>query len=351
VAPERVGAFAPGRVNLIGEHTDYNGGFALPFAIDAGVSVHAERASGARVEAYARDVGERDAFALTDDTRADGWRAFVRGTVHELRAAGLSVPGARLEIGGDVPRGSGLSSSAALGVSLCLALLALGAGEDAGLSRLEIARLCARVESRWAGVQTGLLDQLASLYGQERFALLIDFSTLRIEAVAVGLGGWRLAVVDSGERHSLATSGYNQRRAECRLASELLGVPSLSEAAPDDLPRLPDPLRSRAAHVLCENARVIATVQALRDGELNAVAALLNASHASLRDLFDVSTEAVERTVEGLLEAGAAGARLIGGGFGGSVLGLFAPSVALPAGALEVRPAAGARVLAAAEPA
>jgi galactokinase len=351
VARERVGAFAPGRVNLIGEHTDYNGGLALPFAIDAGVTVRAKRGDGERVEAYAKDVDQRDAFALTDDARAAGWRAFVRGTVHELRAAGVPVPGARLEIAGDVPRGSGLSSSAALEVSLCLALLALGAGEDTVLSRIEIARLCARVESRWAGVQTGLLDQLASLYGQEQFALLIDFSTLRIEAVALVLGGWRLAVVDSGERHSLVSSGYNQRRAECQLASELLGVPWLSEAAPDDLPRLPEPLRSRAAHVLSENARVVAAVTALRDGELSTLAGLLTASHASLRDLFEVSTEAVERTVAGLLQAGAAGARLIGGGFGGSVLGLFAPSVALPAGALEVRPAAGARMLAAAEPA
>jgi galactokinase len=345
VARERVAAFAPGRVNLIGEHTDYNGGLALPFAIDAGVTVRAERASDPRVEAYAADVDERDSFALTDDEAADGWRAFVRGIVHELRAAGVPVAGARLEIRGDVPRGSGLSSSAALEVALCLALIALG-GEQAALSRLEIARLCARVESRWAGVQTGLLDQLASLFGQKRAALLIDFSTLRIEAVALALAGWRLVVIDSGQRHTLASSGYNQRRAECQLASELLGVPWLSEAAPDDLPRLPEPLRARAEHVLSENLRVVAAVQALRDGELRELAALLNASHASLRDRFDVSTDAVERTVAGLLQAGAAGARLIGGGFGGSVLGLFPPSVALPAKTLEVRPATGARLLA-----
>ncbi|HEV2980938.1 MAG TPA: galactokinase [Solirubrobacteraceae bacterium] len=346
MARERVAAFAPGRVNLIGEHTDYNGGLALPFAIDAGVTVRAERASEPRVEAYAADVDERDAFALTDDGAAVGWRAFVRGVVHELRATGVPVAGARLEIGGDVPRGSGLSSSAALEVSLCLALIALG-GAQAALSRLEIARLCARVESRWAGVQTGLLDQLASLCGQERAALLIDFSTLRIEAVAVALAGWRLVVIDSGQRHTLASSGYNQRRAECQLASELLGVPWLSEAAPDDLPRLPEPLRARAEHVLSENQRVVAAVQALRDGELGELASLLNASHASLRDRFDVSTDAVERTVAGLLQAGAAGARLIGGGFGGSVLGLFPPSVTLPGATLEVRPAAGARLLAA----
>jgi galactokinase len=346
VARDRVVAFAPGRVNLIGEHTDYNGGLALPFAIAAGVSVRAERLGEPRIEAYARDLDERDEFALTDFAPADGWRAFVRGIVHELQAAGVPVVGARLLISGDVPRGGGLSSSAALEVALCLALLALGDREDEMPPRIEIARLCARVESRWAGAQTGLLDQLASLYGQEHAALLIDFSTLRIEAVALSLGGWRLVVVDSGERHSLASSGYNKRRAECRLASELLGVPSLSEAAPDDLSRLPEPLRRRAEHVLLENQRVLAGAQALCDGEPRALASLLNASHASLRDLFEVSSEAVERTVGDLLQAGAAGARLIGGGFGGSVLGLFAPSVALPVGTLEVRPAAGARLLA-----
>jgi galactokinase len=350
VAAERVAAFAPGRVNLIGEHTDYNGGLALPFAIAAGVTVRAERAGGPLVEAYAKDVDERDAFAPSDTASASGWRAFVRGIVYELSAAGVPVEGAALEISGDVPRGSGLSSSAALEVALCLALMALG-GAAAALSRIEVAKLCARVESRWAGVQTGLLDQLASLYGQARAALLIDFSTLRIEAVGLRLAGWRLVVVDSGERHSLASSGYNQRRAECQLASELLGVPWLSEAAPDDLPRLPEPLRSRAEHVLSENQRVVAAVQALRDGDLDALAALLNASHASLRDRFEVSTDAVERTVASLLQAGAAGARLIGGGFGGSVLGLFAPALALPAGTLDVRPAAGARLLVAPAPA
>jgi galactokinase len=345
VPRERVVAFAPGRVNLIGEHTDYNGGLALPFAIDAGATVAAQPIGEPRVEAYARDLDEHDAFALGDKTRAAGWRAFLRGVVHELQLAGLPVAGVRLQLSGDVPRGSGLSSSAALEVALSLALLALGGGE-AALSRIEIARLCARVESQWAGVQTGLLDQLASLYGQPHAALLIDFSELRIEAVPLRLDGWRLAVVDSGERHSLASSGYNQRRAECRQAAELLGVPLLSEAAVDDLALLPEPLRSRAEHVLSENQRVLAAVRAVRDGELGALAALLNASHASLRDRFEVSTDAVERTVAQLLEAGAAGARLIGGGFGGAVLGLFAPSAAMPAHTLEVRPAAGARLLA-----
>jgi galactokinase len=345
VARERAASFAPGRVNLIGEHTDYNGGLALPFAIGAGVTVRAERLGEPRIEACALDLGERDAFALADQARRDAWRAFVRGVVHELQDARYPPPGAHLEIEGDVPRGGGLSSSAALEVSLCLALLALQ-GREAAMQKLQIAQLCSRVESRWVGAQTGLLDQIASLFGQRDAALLIDFADLRIEPVALRLGGWRLVTLDSGERHALAGSAYNQRRAECQSACELLGVRALSEAAAEDVQRLPEPLRARAEHVLSENERVLAAVRVLREGELAELAALLNASHASLRDRFEVSTDAVERTVRGLLAAGAAGARLIGGGFGGSVLALFAPGVAPPAGALEVRPGPGARVLA-----
>ena len=349
---ERSGAFAPGRVNLIGEHTDYNDGLALPFAITAGVTVRAE-AGGAcspdRIAAYARDLGESDEFALANPPRAGGWRSYVRGTVAELGRAGFPLIGAQLEIAGDVPPGAGLSSSAALEVALALALIALASehhGEPPGeLDRTAIARLCARVESEWVGAQTGLLDQLASLYGAAEKAMWIDFHTLRIHEVPLALGGWRLAVVDSGERHAHASSGYNLRRAECRAACELLGVSSLREAEPQQVERLPEPLRARVQHVSGENERVIAAVAALRAGDLAGLGALLNASHESLRVRYEVSTAAVERTVQALLHHGATGARMIGGGFGGSVLGLFAPGTSLPAGAREVRAGAGARVL------
>jgi len=352
VPGERSGAFAPGRVNLIGEHTDYNDGLALPFAITAGVTVRARAGaagSSDRMRAYARDLGESDEFALASPARGDGWRSYVRGTVAELARAGFPLIGAQLEIAGDLPRGAGLSSSAALEVALALALIALASEHRREppdeLDRTALARLCARVEGEWAGAQTGLLDQLASLYGAAEKAVLIDFHTLRIQEVPLALGGWRLAVVDSGERHAHASSGYNLRRAECRRACELLGVPSLREAAPEQVERLPEPLRARAQHVSSENERVTAAVAALRAGEKAELGALLNASHESLRDRYEVSTSAVERTVQALLEEGAAGARMIGGGFGGSVLGLFAPGTSLPAGAREVRAGPGARVL------
>jgi galactokinase len=342
-----VAAFGPGRVNLIGEHTDYNDGLCLPFAIARGVTVHAEGLEGGRVEAHAADLGEDDDFAAADPGRdSEGWRAFVRGTVGELDAAGHVVGGTRLRIAGDVPRGSGLSSSAALSTALALALLALACEDET--DRRALARLCSRVENDWVGAQTGLLDQLAALFGQEGHALRLDCRDLSIEPVALDLRGWTLAVAPSGHEHSHAGSGYNERRAECRAACEALGIASLRDAPADAPDRLPTPLDRRVRHVLSENARVEAAVVALRDGDLESLGALLDASHASLRDDYEVSVEAVERTVARLKEAGAVGARIVGGGFGGSVLALFGPGAAPPAEATVVEPAGCARVLQAA---
>jgi galactokinase len=336
-------AFGPGRVNLIGEHTDYNEGLCLPFAIARGVIVSAESLEAGRIEAHAADLGEDDAFAAAAPPRgAEGWRAFVRGIVAELGARGQPVAGARLEIAGDVPRGSGLSSSAALSTALALALLAL-ADEPEG-DRRELARLCSRVENDWVGAQTGLLDQLAALYGREGHALRLDCRDLSIEPVVLDLRGWTLAVAPSGHEHTHAGSGYNDRRAECRAACEALGIGSLRDAPADAPDRLPAPLDRRVRHVLSENARVEAAVRALRDGDLHALGALLDASHASLRDDYEVSVDAVERTVARLKDAGAVGARIVGGGFGGSVLALFPPDASPPDDALVVEPAGPARV-------
>jgi galactokinase len=331
-------------VNLIGEHTDYNEGLALPFAIAAGVTVRATATADRRIRARALNLDEEDEFALTDPPRAPGWRAFVRGVVAELQRAGFPLVGAELEIGSDLALGAGLSSSAALEVALCLALLALAGAADA--DRTDLALLCARAETDWVGAQTGLLDQLASLYGAPETALLIDFQTLELDPVPLALeGGWRLVLLDSGERHANASSAYNERRAECARACELLGVGSLRATSWDALERLPEPLQRRARHVLGENDRVKDMVSALRAGEPAAAGPLLNASHASLRDQYEVSTAAVERAVAKLLGAGAAGARIVGGGFGGQVLGLFAPGVSAPVHAHEVRASPGAQLL------
>jgi galactokinase len=347
-----VRAFGPGRVNLIGEHTDYNEGLALAFAIAQGVTVTAQtrtRASddGSRVHARALDLDEEDEFELAEvgaPEEARGWRSFVRGTVAELARAGLQPPGAELEIAGDVPQGGGLSSSAALEVGLSLALLALGGNEER-IGRTELAKLCSRVENDWSGAQTGLLDQLTSIYGEAETALRIDFRTLDLEPVELHLGEWKLVTLDSGERRSNASSGYNERREECQQACELLGVKSLRDASWKRVKGLPAPLRARASHVLSDDERVEGAVGALRARDMPALGELLSASHESLRDDFEISTPRVEETVRTMLDAGGAGARLLGGGFGGSVLGLLPPGCTAPPGARQVAPCAGARVL------
>jgi galactokinase len=340
----RIQARGPGRVNLIGEHTDYNGGLALPFAIDRGVTVTAEPADGAEVRARAADLGEEDAFALADPPRGDGWRAFLRGTVAELQAAGHALRPCTLTIEGDLEQGSGLSSSAALEAALCLALLAVAEAPEPE-DRRELARLCSRVENDWVGAETGLLDQLASLCGEAGHAIRIDFASLALEPVALELGDWSLVTLDSGAVHTHASSGYNERRDECRRACRALGIASLREAGPDDLERLEAPLDRRVRHVIEENERVDAMVRALREQDLDAAGRLLDASHASLREDYEASVPEVEATVERLKDAGAAGARMVGGGFGGAVLALLPPGVAGPPGALAVAPGPPARLV------
>ncbi|HEX4689141.1 MAG TPA: galactokinase [Solirubrobacteraceae bacterium] len=340
-------ARGPGRVNLIGEHTDYNDGLALPFAIDRGVTVTIEARNGDEVVARALDAGEEDAFALADPPPSEGWRAFVRGTVAELRGAGHALRPCVLTIEGDLDQGAGLSSSAALEAALSLALLALAGEPDPGRDeRRELARLCSRVENDWVGAETGLLDQLASLCGERGHALRIDFASLELEPVPLELGDWSLITLDSGATHSHAASGYNQRREECRRACRALGIASLREATLGDLGALDDPLlERRARHVLEENDRVDAMVAALHANDLEQAGRLLDASHASLRDLYDASVPEVEATVAALKRAGAAGARMVGGGFGGAVLALLGPGVAGPDGALAVAAGPGARLL------
>jgi galactokinase len=325
MTPHPIRAFAPGRVNLIGEHTDYNDGLCLPFAIELGVTVTAELEAGGEVSAPDLEEGDR----------------FLEGTLAELRGAGVDVPGVRLGVGGDLPQRVGLSSSAALCIALALALYA--AAETDPPRPVRLARLCSRVESEWAGQETGLLDQLASLLGEEGHALRLDMRTLEARPVELDLRGHVLATLDSGSSRSLATSGYNERRAESRRALELLGLESLRDA--DDASGLPAPLDRRVRHVISENERVDEAVAALESGDIAALGPLLNASHASLRDDYEVSVPEVERAVAVCMDAGALGARIMGGGFGGSVLALFPPGAPLPEGAISVRPGPGGRLL------
>ncbi|MGH3994497.1 MAG: galactokinase, partial [Pseudonocardiaceae bacterium] len=311
------------------------------------VTVVARPLAGPEIEAHALDLSEQDSFDLGADIsppqpgRAgapSGWRRFLRGAAAELIREGLEPRPCRLEIAGDVPRGAGLSSSAALSVSLCLALCAVAGAEPPG--RIELARLCSRIERDWCGAETGLLDQLASLFGERGRALRIDMRGPELRTVPLALEGHALATLHSGASRALSASGYNERREECRAACRALGIDSLRDAR--DHQGLPEPLGRRVRHVLSENERVDAMVGALEAAEPGEVGRLLDASHRSLRDDYEVSVPAVERAVELCKEAGALGARVVGGGFGGSVLALFPPGAEPPPGAVGVEPGPGA---------
>jgi galactokinase len=228
-------------------------------------------------------------------------------------------------------------------VALTTALIALSGESE--LDQTELARLCSRIENHWVGTQSGLLDQLASLYGQAGHALRIDFRSLEIEPIGLQLGQHRLVTLDSGQRHANVASGYNRRRAECAEACRLLGVSALRDVPLIRAAELPEPLDRRARHVLTSNARVEAAVVALRDDDLAEVGRLLDAEHASLRDDYEVSTPAVEAAVGRLKRAGALGARIVGGGFGGHVLGLLAAGARAPEGAIQVDPSHGAHIV------
>lgn len=312
---------APGRVNLLGEHTDYNEGYVLPTPLPLRTWVAAGRRFG-EVEVYSTAFDEL-VRPSPDGPRRGHWSDYVAGCVWSLRRAGHTVPGARLWVASEVPPGAGVSSSAALEVAVLRALRALF---RLPLDDLSLARLAQAAEVEYVGVRCGIMDQLCASVGLAGHALFLDTRTLHSGQVPLP-ADHRVVVVDSGVPRRLAEAGYNRRRAECEEAARLLGVRTLRDAGPDDLPRvqaLREPLRRRARHVVTENARVLQGVQALRAGDAPAFGRLMVASHRSLRDDFEVSTPELDRLVDACLAAGAAGARLTGAGFGGAVVALVA---------------------------
>ena len=309
-------AAAPGRVNLLGEHTDYNDGFVLPVAIPQQTHVSLRRNGRGQFRLHAQALQATVHFAL-DTPPAEHFATYVYGCLVEVAGEGFEVPPLDIHVASDVPMGVGLSSSAALEVATLRAVRAL---LSLPLDDVRIARLGQQAEVRHAGVRCGILDQMASsLAGTDR-ALLLDTRSLARREVPLPAQS-TLLVIDSGEPRSLAASGYNQRRAECEQASQLLGLASLRDA-PDlaAVEALPEPLRRRARHVLTENARVLEAAEGLSAPDFGA---LMNASHASLRDDYEVSTPAIDRLV-GLLQAHPMvyGARLTGAGFGGACVAL-----------------------------
>jgi len=316
---------APGRINLIGEHTDYNDGLVLPVALGLGVTVVArprdDRTAHLVTDA---DVEPRETSYIVGAERSDGtWADRARGVTTALLGRGAPVDGFEAEISSTLPLGAGLGSSAALAVALVRALRELF---DLTLDDGEIATVAHTAETEFVGARAGLMDQLASIYGRRSEALLIDLHDLSRVAVALP-GELELAVIDSGTRHQHATGGYNRRREECEEAARHLGVGSLRDLEDrrleDVLERLPPPLDRRVRHVLTENTRVRDAIAALRAADLSRLGALLDSSHRSLRDDYEVSTAELDRLVDLARDDRAVrGARLVGGGFGGSVLAL-----------------------------
>ncbi|MDG4793400.1 galactokinase [Micromonospora sp. WMMD1082] len=334
---------APGRVNLIGEHTDYNDGFVLPFALPLRTVAAAAPHPDGTWTVCSELTGETVAFGADEVAapgRVTGWAGYVAGVVWALRAAGHRVPGARLAVASDVPLGAGLSSSAALEAAVLTALVDLG-GLD--LPAEHRPRLAQRAENHYVGAPTGIMDQSAAIRCRAGHALFLDCRTERVEHIPFDLGvaGLAVLVIDSRSPHRHADGEYAARRASCEKAAALLGVPALRDVPAvdldDALARLPDDeIRRRVRHVVTEDQRVLDTVALLRDGRTRHIGALLTASHASMRDDFAITVPQVDTAVEAALDAGALGARMTGGGFGGCVLALVeADRADAVAGAVE----------------
>ena len=320
---------APGRVNLIGEHTDYNDGFVLPVAIDRDVWIAARPREDRRVRLHSLDLGQAAEFELgaVDVPATAPWSHYVLGVAREIEAEGYSVCGLDAAIQGSVPIGAGLSSSAALEVAAARAFCT-ASGIDWDGARM--ARLCQRAERRFTGAQCGIMDQFVAAMGVQGQTLLLDCRSLKYQHVPLP-AGLTVVIADSGVRRTLAGSAYNERRAQCEEAARLIGVPTLRDVSVESLEgiinRLPPLLRRRVRHVVTENRRTLDAADALRRGDAPRLGRLMVASHASLRDDYDVSCPELDALVEiALGHSGCLGARLTGAGFGGCTVNLVRAS-------------------------
>lgn len=340
-----VTARAPGRVNLIGEHTDYNGGYVLPTAIPQVTTAELSARGDRSVRAVSADMegpavmGE---YELGEEARGRGWLDYVQGVTQALLRSGRVIGGFDLRVSSEVPIGSGLSSSAALEVSL---LRALRSAFGLAIDDVELALLGQRAENDLVGAPVGVMDQMASSLASEGTALFLDTRTLEVKRVPIPKSA-EIVVINSGVAHNHAAGDYRTRRAECERAAALLGVAQLRDLSMADLPRaeaLPDPLGRRARHIVTENQRVLDAVAAMSAEDLPRLGELFRASHQSMRDDYEVSIPEIDMLVE-IASADRAifGARLTGGGFGGSVV-LLARRGSGASAAARIAPAYAAR--------
>jgi galactokinase len=321
---------APGRVNLIGEHTDYNDGFVLPLAIDRAVWIALRPRGDRRVAVHSIDYGDSGDFALDafSDQKA-GWIEYIKGTAWSLQEAGHALVGWEGVLTGDVPNGAGLSSSAALEMAAARAFAAVG---NLPWEPAAMAKLSQRAENRWVGVNCGIMDQLISGCGRDGHALLIDCRSLHSEAVPFPSGS-AVVVLDTATRRGLVDSAYNERRSRCEAAAKAFQVPALRDVDMKTFQRRADELdeitRRRARHVISENERTLAAAEAMRRGDLGALGTLMNQSHESLRDDYEVSSGALNAMVDAArLHPACYGARMTGAGFGGCAVALIRAEVA-----------------------
>jgi galactokinase len=325
---------APGRVNLIGEHTDYNAGFVFPCAIEMEVSAVAAPRHDNMIRAYSRDFGERKEFR-TDDSRKDAasWVNYMKGVLVELGLKGGLTRGADIVFRSDLPVGSGLSSSAAFELINCLIFSEIN---GVALARPEMALLCQRAENKFVGVNCGIMDQFAIALGKKDHALFLDTRDLGCEAVPLNLGDYRIVIANTNKPRTLAGSAYNTRRGECETAVAVLKgkhakIAALRDAEMDLLEscrsEMPDNVYRRAKHVIGEDDRVLASVKALKAGDLVSFGGLMIRSHESLRDLYEVSCKELDVMVEEALKVpGVLGSRMTGAGFGGCTVSLVKAS-------------------------
>lgn len=322
---------APGRVNLIGEHTDYNEGFVLPFAIEHKTYVAVSAREDNRIKVFSQTIDESAEFSLEEDYTSveRNWTLYIRGIFRVLQQKDFDLRGANLLIDSEIPFGAGLSSSAALEIAVGSALNSVF---NLQVELTDLAFIGQRVEHEFVGVKSGIMDQLASAFGRAGHAILIDCRSLEIKYVPLLLGDAAMVVCNSNVKHELASSEYNTRRAECErgveiLQSEMPEIKSLRDVEPEEFLKyeykLPETVRKRCRHVITENARTLAAVSALKEGDLTELGNLMFASHASLRDDYEVSCAELDKLVEIARESqGVFGARMTGGGFGGCTINL-----------------------------
>ena len=320
-APPDADAQAPGRVNLIGEHTDYHHGFVLPTVLPQRTHVWLRRGERSRVRAFSAALrGDAALYTLGDEEPGKGWIDYVQGVTHVLRGHGIEVEGFDVWIVSTIPVGAGVSSSAALCVSLLRGLRAL---QGLSIDDHAIARLAQRVETDFVGAPVGIMDQMACSLGRPGEALFVDTRAIAFERIPWPPAA-ELVVIDSGVSHQHAGGEYVERRRESFAAAAALGVSHLRDVGVDALPaiaRLPDVEARRARHIVTENQRVLDAVAALRAGDLPAVGALFGASHASMRDDYEITTREIDALVAlGQADPAIHGARMTGGGFGGAVV-------------------------------